>query len=158
MKKTTISFLDVLYFNPVFATCKIAQKSVLKSAIKMDLQGCYSTMYKSKYRGLISILLLDGGYNIRKDEAVLSSYESLLEDDESTSSEHANAVRERLLCRIKKELFSPKPLLFSCRDVLRRTYTGKKLHVYMSVSNIPTALERFILLQDSHFKPIVHIK
>ena len=151
MKKTTISFLDVLYFNPVFATCKIAQKSVLQSAIKMDLKGCYSTMYKSKYRGLISILLLDGGYNIRKDEAVLSSYETLLKDDESTLSEHENAVRERLLCRIKNELFSPKPLQLRCRDVLRRTYTGKKLHVYMSVSNIPTALKRFIMLQESHY-------
>ena len=149
-------FLDVLYFNPVFATCKIAQKSVLKSAIKKDLQGytSYSTMYMTIYRGLISILLLDGGYNIRKDEAVLSSYESLLEDDESPSSEHGNAVRERLLCRIKNELFSPKPLQFRCRDVLRRTYTGKKLHVYMSVSKIPTALKRFIMLQESHYNPM----
>ena len=148
------TLLDMLYFNPVFATCKIAQKSVLKSAMKMDLQGCYSTMYMSKYRGLITILLLDGGYNIRKDEAVLSSYESLLENDESPSSEHENAVRERLLCRIKNELFSPKPLRLRCRDVLRRTYTGKKLHVYMSISNIPTALKRFIMLQESHYNPI----
>ena len=148
------SLLDMLYFNPVFATCKIARKSVLKSAMKMDLQGCYSTMYMSKYRGLISMLLLDGGYNIRKDEAVLSSYESLLENDESPSSEHENAVRERLLCRIKNELFSPKPLRLRCRDVLRRTYTGKKLHVYMSISNIPTALKRFIMLQESHYNPI----
>ena len=152
-KHSFLDFLDVLYFNPVFATSKIARKSVLKSAIKIDLKGCYSTMYMSKYRGLISVLLLDGGYNIRMDEAVLSSYESLLEV-ESPSSEHENAVRERLLCRIKKELFSPKPLQFSCRDVLRRTFTGKKLHVYMTVSNVPVTIKGFIMLQESHYNPM----
>ena len=153
---TKHSFLDVLYFNPVFATSKIARKSVLKSAIKIDLRGCNSTIFKSKYRGLISVLLLDGGYNIRMDEAVLSSYESLLEVDESRLSEHANTVhvREILLCRIKHELFSPKPLQFSCRDVLRRTFTGKKLHVYMTVSNVPVTIKGFIMLQGSHYNPM----
>ena len=150
MKTETHLFIDILYLNPLYATRKIGKKSILKSAIKRDLLNTKLTKYMSDYKGSMSILLLDCGYNLREDEIVLKSYLSLLQGSDELW-EDEDKIRERILCRIEYELFSPKPLKFRCRDVIRRSYSGSLLHKLMSITKVPTAIKRFVLMQGFYF-------
>ena len=151
MRTNTRLFLDMLYFNPLFATCVIGQKSLLKSAIKLDLLNTKLTKSRSRYNGSISVFLLDCGYNLRQDAMALSSYKLLLREDEICSTE-TNKIRGRIVCRIENELHSPKLLKCCCRDVLRRSFAGKRLHFYLSILKVPVAIERFILMEGVYFQ------
>lgn len=46
---------------------------------------------------------------------------------------------------------SPRTLKLSCRDVLRKTFMGRKLHLFVESLNIPTSIKDFVLLKDILF-------
>ena len=119
-------------------------------AIKQDLRNAKLTKYISDYKGSMSILLLDCGYNLREDKIVLKSYLSLLQGSDELWDDE-DKIRERILCRIEYELFSPKPLKFRCRDAIRRSYSGSLLHKLMSTTKVPTTIKRFVLMQGFYF-------
>ena len=164
--------LDVLYFNPIltdfekenmvlthtekhlqlFDRQKVKQITVLALAIERDLKNysiqkwalCYSGF--SIYEGSMAILLLECGYDIRGDEIVHSSYNQLLQGGYRSARERE--IRQKILDKIKSDLYRPKSLKEYCRNSLRRTFPGIKLHMLMNTNLVPTTIKNFILLES----------
>ena len=136
--------LDILYFNPVsmFYIPDRANVSILENALNRDLRnGSY------EYVGSITCLLLDCGYDISRDNLFKASYLASLADP-NIDSMHNSGSRNEIFLRIKKELFSPKPLKERCRNVLRRTLAGDSLHKYVSTVRMPASVKNYILMES----------
>ena len=166
------AILDVLYFNPIltnfdkenmvrthteellqlFDRQKVKQITVLALAIERDLKNfsiqkgalCYSGF--SIYEGSMAILLLECGYDIRGDEIVHSSYTQLLQGGYRPARERE--IRQKILDKIKSDLYRPKSLKEYCRNSLRGAFPGIKLHMLMNTNLVPTTIKNFILLES----------
>ena len=166
------AILDILYFNPLltdfekenmvrthrekhlqlFDREKVKQITVLALAIERDLKNFsiqklaleYSGF--SIYEGSMAILLLECGLDIRGDEIVRSSYTQLLQGGYRLVRERE--IRQKILDKIKSELYRPKPLKEYCRNSLRRAFPGLKLHLLMNSNLVPTTIKNYMLLKS----------
>ena len=136
----------------LFDRQKVKQITVLALAIERDLKNysiqkwafCYSGF--SIYEGSMAILLLECGYDIRGDEIVHSSYTQLLQGGYRSARERE--IRQKILDKIKSDLYRPKSLKEYCRNSLRGAFPGIKLHMLMNTNLVPTTIKNFILLES----------
>ena len=153
------AILDLLYHNPAitytesdfkisgvtydqFDRSQVRNLSLLAIAIERDLAN-YEAIRKfaiyyicfGTYEGSLTVLLLDCGYAVRNDKHVLSSYSTLLCNGGKPYCDEM--IRKVIKHRIEHELFHPKQLPVSCRDVLRRHFIGHALHRLVSIMAIP---------------------
>ena len=78
-------------------------------------------------------LLIECGYRFDKDELLKATQLPLYNEE---------------LQYIERYINEPRPLMKQCRDVLRRTFKGPKIHAYMERIDIPLKIKNFILLKD----------
>ena len=166
------AILDVLYFNPIltdfekenvvrtrreqhlqlFDRKKVKQITVLALAIERDLKNYsiqkWALEYSgfSIYEGSMAILLLECGYDIRRDEIVHSTYTQLLQGGYRSVGERE--IRQKILDTIESELYRPKSLKEYCINSLRRAFPGIKLHMLMNTYLVPSTIKNFILLES----------
>ena len=166
------AILDVLYFNPIltdfekenvvrtrrkkhlqlFDRKKVKQITVLALAIERDLKNYsiqkWALEYSgfSIYEGSMAILLLECGYDIRRDEIVHSTYTQLLQGGYRSVGERE--IRQKILDTIESELYRPKSLKEYCINSLRRAFPGIKLQMLMNTYLVPSTIKNFILLES----------
>ena len=167
------AILDVLYFNPIltdfekenvvrthrekhlqlFDRENVTQITSLALAIERDLKNYFIQKWALEYSGFFNIyegsmatLLLECGYDIRGDEIVHSSYTQLLQGGYRSARERE--IRQKILDKIKSDLYRPKSLKEYCRNSLRGAFPGIKLHMLMNTNLVPTTIKNFILLES----------
>ena len=78
-------------------------------------------------------LLLECGMNFTRESLVRALQEEL------------HPLEREYLLRYISEARS---LQKRCRDALRRRFTGRQIHTYLAMENVPTSIRNFILLKD----------
>ena len=177
---------DILYFNPCCSQfggkClepldalsaylpprDPRSDTILMHTIERDLKNYSNSLFKwefsptgfvkTLYEGSLTVLLIDCGYNVRKDKLIYSFYSSILGTKTRSSaynSSRSNEIRKRIFDRITYELFYPKPLTQLCRDVVRRTFTGHSWLNYLKHMIMPISIKNFIMM-ETRLKPKYH--
>ena len=163
------AILDVLYFNPILTGLKenvctpqteenLFDRSNVKhiTTLALTIERDLKTTWKQKwalcypglrtYEGSLAVLLLECGYDIRGDTLVRSSYTHLLKGDCKSARERE--IRKKILDKIDRELYHPKPLKDCCRIFLRRKYPGSLLHMIAKKVLMPNHVKDFILMES----------
>ena len=91
---------------------------------------------------LLTTPLIEAGYPF--DSFSLAASTSLDEHLEDPSL-------KKEIAHLKACTESPRRLQLCCRDVLRRQFPGRKIHMFTESQNIPTKIKNFILLKDVLF-------
>ena len=153
---------ELLYFNPVLETCDKSGKSTLMHAISRDqLQRHLEENTKTTYSvgGLsvnsggsgnvdlyqsIAPLLLDCGYNVKFDDMkkphpTMYALKAVWRDLAAT----IGCGRDGMYVQ-----HNPKNLQARCREVVRRSHPGIKLHRFLDYMKVPQDVADFVLMKD----------
>jgi len=138
---------EILYFNPTLELHDKSGKTTLALAIARDhAEKVISQKKENGNQGeameSIATLLLDCGYNVKYDNVkkphhTVYALRAVWKDLAAT----IGCGREGLSIQQ-----NPKTLQTRCREVVRRSYPGIKLHKFLDYMKVPADIRDFILM------------
>lgn len=137
---------EILYYNPILEQCDKYGKTTLAMAMSRDHVERSNTARNLGIEKVDSIatLLLDCGYNVKYDDLkkphhTVYALRAVWKDLAAT----IGCGRDGMYVHQ-----NPKTLQMRCREIVRRSQPGIKLHRYLDHMKVPPDIREFVLMVD----------
>lgn len=138
---------ELLYFNPILEQCDKYGKTTLTMAMARDhaeRSAASKNGTQAEVTDSIATLLLDCGYNVNYDNVkkphhTVFALRAVWKDLAAT----IGCGRDGLYVQQ-----NPKTLQKRCREIVRRSYPGIRLHRFLEFMKVPPEINEFVLMKD----------